>query len=192
MGRSPLLITEKELVQVLKDLEFKNTYSNLSQLYEAVCETPWAKNMTNAAGTSKPLKPINVYQYVQNFKIADQLKTKPGKRGNANLANIARTGKTGKGRVKKMEGKPGFLLAEARLKYNFKKRPKLLANVLKGSMSAAIKAKCLDCAGSAAEACKCTCYGCPLYLISPFTGKNNLSNTGYVEKEDDDDVQTNV
>lgn len=170
MGRAALKITKEDLVKVISELETKQTFINQTKLFDAVCATDWAKNMTNTVGDKKPLQPINVYQYTKNLGVT--FNTPKGKKGNPNIGS---SGKSSKNRSKKMEAKSGYYLALNELKYNFKKRPNLLKSVLKGSITAAVKAKCLDCCcGSVSEAKACTVYGCPLYLISPFTGGANV------------------
>ena len=189
MGRASLNIKREDLLKVCNELEAKETFSNHSRLFEAVCATDWAKNMTNSVGYKKPLAPINIYQYAKTFNLLELLKTAKGKKGNPNLGKVD---KNPGGRTKRMESKPGYYVALNELKSNFKERPRLLKNVLKGSLSAAIKAKCLDCCcGSISEVSKCTVYGCPLYLISPIAGKANIENSD-LDKGDDDEVHANI
>ena len=52
---------------------------------------------------------------------------------------------------------------------------KLVERTLQGSMSAAIKLKCIDCCcGDREEVRHCTSYGCPLYQFRPYQ-KNELT-----------------
>lgn len=179
MGRAALKITKEDLVKVIGELEASQTFANQSKLFDAVCATDWAKNMTNTVGDKKPLQPINVYQYAKNLGVT--FNTPKGKKGNPNIGKID---KSGKGRAKRMESKSGYYLSVNQLKSQLKKRPNLLKSVLKGSITAAVKAKCLECcSGSVSEAKACTVFGCPLYLISPFTGGANVDANDGDENE---------
>lgn len=170
MGRIALVIDAKELEAELLKLETNGTFENRSRLYEALCQTSWAKGIKDALGRSRGLTPANVYQRVKEFNLEAKLKTPQGKRGNPHLGQSS----TPRNRAESMKNKKGYLLAINRLRADFKKESerKLLAKLEKGSLKAGIALKCRECVCRVlSEAGRCTVFSCPLYLISPYTGK---------------------
>ena len=169
MGKAKILVDKKQLQQQIDLAEQKGTFENLSKLFEVIVQTDWAKNQKDSAGNKRALEIGTIANRVKEFGIVT--KTQQGKRGNPNIS------KTPRNRGESMKQKSGYNFALSHLKVDFKKdsqKKKLSKLIEKGSLKAAIALKCEECCcGVVAEARRCTVYGCPLWLVSPYTGHHH-------------------
>jgi len=147
-------VNKKELQNIINKLESEQTFINRNELFQAVADTDWAK------GHSRPLTKSVVYLRVKEFGI--QLKTPKGKKGNPNLNNT--------NREPKVLDSDLFKDLHGYVPSTYKN---LVKRIEKGSKTAAIKLKCLDCANYQPKEVKyCTVSSCPLWPIRPYQPKD--------------------
>lgn len=150
-------INRTELEKVVQEIEASNTFTNRSALFKAISETDWAK------GHKKPLTSSVVMLRINEFNIP--LKTPKGKKG-AGLDGARRTGAT----RERKKANPA-VISELR-KVTPKSRHRLVDKIENGSMSSAIKLKCLECGGYETKEIKfCTVRTCALWTIRPYQEK---------------------
>ena len=157
-GRKKIRVDKGEFQRVVEQLESQRTFTNPSELWQAVADTDWAKQQQ-----PRPLTAAVAYLRAREFGIVT--KTQPGKRGltRERLAGIPRKRRP---RAEKM-AVYGTTFAQMRSEY-----PKVFLPIIdraeKGSFRAAITLKCLECSGFVrAEARQCTVTNCSLYPHRP-------------------------
>lgn len=78
-GRKKLIVKKDELQSVVDKLESETAFKNMSQLYKAVADTEWAKNIKDEDGNVKSLKSQVVGLRIKEHDI--DCKTTKGKAG---------------------------------------------------------------------------------------------------------------
>jgi len=159
MARTKLEIDKEAFQKVVNDLESKQSFENPSLLWKAVEATEWAKGLQPRPLTAS-------VAYVRAKELGIVYKTVPGKKG----SGLRPPSGPRVPRAKKMEKFSGSF-SQMRLEV-----PDRWHNIVdkaeKGSKSAAIKLKCLDCCcWQPPEIKHCTCVGCPLFPVRPYQGK---------------------
>lgn len=158
MGRTKVTVDEAELRQVVNELEEKNSYANRSYLFKAIAETEWAKNGKYTVSV--------ISNRITEFKI--EVKTEKGRVG----GGVKNPGGTRKTRV--VPAKNLRALAQI-VPERFKGALKKLE---KGSLTAAIRLKCLDCTDyQRAEIVACPIISCALHHVRPYKGSPESSMT---------------
>lgn len=151
MGRTKVEIGQKQLAEAIRTAESQQTFSNRSKLANAVA---------NALGVS----PSVVILRIKEFAITPI--TPVGKRGRQKGAKLS-----GAHKQAMQEGRRGKKVGNiAILRKNFPlSRQNLLDRVEKGSLSAAVKANCLECTQfQVVEIKNCTCLNCPMHSFRPY------------------------
>lgn len=168
MGRSALVVKAPELQKVVSDLEATTTYSALSELCDAIAETPWAKNVRNEKHAIRGLSPQMAGIKIRELAIT--CKTQPGKRGRASGAKVNRTSKRDKAAKLKLGDYPSLLRKEVSGPDVPDRYKGLAEEALAGNAVAACKLQCGACMGytGAEKACNGKFGGtpCPLYVIN--------------------------
>lgn len=186
MGRVPLIIDKDKLLNQIKTLESTNTYTNQSQLFEAICKSEFGQSIVDGLGRPRTISPVNIYQYCKNYGLFGEITTPKGKRGGGLAGKRDRKSRrekfakhpqisTIKHELTKdiawvaggqpVNGKYGRNLNENRLK--------IVNKIIDGSATAAIRGKCLQCCNNqASEAARCNSVGCALYLLNPYLKHN--------------------
>ena len=167
MARTKLVIDKKRFQQEVAKLEKDGPLATRNDLWQALAETDWAKSLQ-----PRPLTAPVAYLRAKELDI--KCKTPLGKRG----------GKMTKERIEKMQaGRSGRTPRKEKLaafSYSFeemlKKVPenyhKEVEKAREGSLRAAVKLRCLDCAcWQTEEVRQCTCIACGLYPHRPFKAK---------------------
>ena len=174
MSRATVLIDKDELLEELLKAESTDTFSTFNELYEYVSCTDWGQNQKKSNGVECTVTVSVIALRVNQWNLKPHLKTTAGKRGGGKSnfppeqkPRIPRSVKLGKrpdsNEIKKQ-------LEESLYTSNGKYK-NLIKQVMKGSMPAVIKAKCLECTNlQAYEVKNCTIKGCPLYALRPFQG----------------------
>ena len=156
-GRKKLELNKNELQKIITQLEAKQTFANLSELFGAVENTEWAKTME-----PRPLKAPVVYQRVKELGII--CKTLPGKRGNPNLGKPNVNGEVvvKRSRAEKLIG---FNKSFAQMREEMPKEyHSLIVRAQAGSLKSAVRLKCIECSGYVkGEVNKCNVVACALY-----------------------------
>lgn len=146
MGRLALIINETQLENCIAKLESERTFSNLSELCQAVADSDWGKNVKNTRMIVRGISPQKVYQVINEHRIPHL--TKPGKRGRAAGQKVERST-----RSDKLSKKPVMVAFAAAMKKevsgtNVPEKYKALAEeALAGSFKASIKLHCAQCFG---------------------------------------------
>ena len=156
MGRTKVVLDKHELVSVINQLENEHKFSNRSELFKAV-----ADQLPNVSASVVLLR-------VKEFNIA--LKTPKGQRGRPKGVKLTQEQKDAmqKGRQSRTISNTNELL-----NYFPSSRHGLIRKVGKGSLSAAIKAKCLDCCNQdTKEITVCNITSCPLWGFRPYQNKS--------------------
>lgn len=154
MARTKIEVDKSQLVNVITQLENAKKFSNRNALYSEV------------AG-KMDISPSVVMLRVKEFDI--QLKTPKGKRGRQKGVKLSTAQKAAMqhGRARRTVDNLEVL------RNNFpQSKAGLIDRVGNGSLSAAIRAKCLDCCQYDHQEIKnCTCVGCPLHSFRPYQDK---------------------
>lgn len=182
MPRPTVLIDKSQLEQVIKDLESKQTFSNLSALCKSVCETDWAKSIKNSVGKDVVLQPQVVYNRIEEFKL--QLNTKPGKKGRAAGVKVSGVRRS---RSEKFSQNPLVQATIEKLRQDSpKSEGKLIDKIEGGSIKAMVKAMCRNCVCYEQSLIgDKSCLGCPLSPIV-FVNMKNYKK----EQESDESVNS--
>jgi hypothetical protein len=161
MARVKLEISKKDLQAAIDKLEATQTFATLSDLWLAVENTEWAKNLQ-----PRPLKAPVVLQRVRELKCTT--KTQPGKKGRLKGAGPVNRTK----RSDKFAKSAAITDAFDGLRKNMsEKYHGLIDNIqYRGSLKAAVKAMCLQCTNEQPKEVKlCTSgHHCPLWAFRPF------------------------
>tara|TARA_R110000824_G_scaffold280251_1_gene468376 strand:+ start:9962 stop:10456 length:495 start_codon:yes stop_codon:yes gene_type:complete len=164
MPRTKLIINRRDLQTNIAQVEGSSTFDTRQSLAEAVADTDWAKNYK-----PKPITASVVLLRIAEFKIEPN--TPKGKRGRSKGIKLSAGQKAAMqaGRGKKEVDKEAI----SRLRnYCPTVHQGLVDKIAKGSKVAAIKLKCLDCAGwNKSEIKHCTIQTCPLWTIRPYQNK---------------------
>lgn len=186
MPRPTVLIDQAALTSVINDLESKESFTNFSALCQKVCETDWAKGLTNSAGKHVTLQPQVVYSRIVEFKIPTI--TKAGKKG-----RVAGTKVTGI-RTPRATKFAANALVQKSLADMRKTLPKsetgLINKIEQGSIKAMVKAFCRNCVAYEASLIgDASCSGCPLspIVFSKLT-KYKTQRCNSVEEQEDEDA----
>jgi len=157
MSRAKVEISKKAFLKALKVAEMHGPLKNRSTLFKRIAELLC-------------ITPSVALLRLAEFKIDP--KTPKAKRGDGLKQGIKTTRVPRADKLKSKYAKSVLEIWENNLpvSYRIKEKGKsLIRNVRKGSMSAVIKAKCLDCcAGEEQEIRMCNIKSCPLYLYRPF------------------------
>jgi hypothetical protein len=169
VAKTSLKVNKEQLQKIVTELESKTTFRNHTELWKAVCETEWAKNLK-----PKPLTPSVAYLRAKEFKIA--IITKPGRirhsqddsilnyKHDADLAVLDIP--EGKSLDKAAFSK--FLIRSVP-QTHYRRYKKLVEKVSKGFKAPAIKLKCITCSDfNVGEVKHCQVFECPLYMVRPF------------------------
>lgn len=153
-------IDVNRLQQEINKAEAAQTFKNQSELFQYLSNTDWAKNQR------KPFSSSVLYlRYKQNNLI---IKTLKGKRGREVGTAVNRVNKSDK--ICKY---PNFKENVESLKRDLPNNPKLVENIVKGSLKAAVAAQCILCCGGDKSLVKsCNVISCSLYLFSPYVNRN--------------------
>jgi hypothetical protein len=155
-GRKPIEIDKNHFQDVVSELESNKTFPTRTALWEAVCETEWAKTRI-----PRPLTPQVALLKAEEFNL--QIKTPKGMRG-------ITKGSHRPSRVPKK--KREFSMEEVEKRIPPEERKKLQKTIQKaktGSLKARIKLNCLDCCcWQIVEVAKCPNKHCPLWDVRPY------------------------
>ncbi len=163
MARTKLEISKAEFQKVVTDLEASQVFDNPSYLWKAVEQTEWAQNLK-----PRPLTASVAYMRAKELGIV--YNTKPGKLGREALeSGVRKVRKAGSIKMRK------FVDSFTKMRKEMPKRyHPLIERAEKGSKTACVKLKCLECANwQTSEVRKCVISSCPLFPIRPFQGKND-------------------
>lgn len=171
MGRAGILIKQDELLAELLEAEETAEFDSYSELYEYVSGSDWGQNQMKTDGNEGIATASVISLRVTQWDLKKHLKTTKGdvgkgiRNGNKGSVREARSVKMNK-RTDKQEIEDALneSLGTPNGKYD-----KLIKQVMKGSMPAIVKAKCLDCTClQVYEIKNCTMKGCALYAVRPF------------------------
>lgn len=177
-GRKTIEFDIPTIQKLIMLAEEKNTYSGRDPLYNEVVRLYKESGAPNA----DRLTPILVYQRVKKFNL--EVKTAPGKRGRAKGEGFpARrtTPTTSPAKSAHIQKLRRFVINEGYPHTKDKNKPahvraiKLVDKVARGSMKAAIRLKCLECANFDREEIKnCQCGDtCSLWSLRPYQQELN-------------------
>jgi hypothetical protein len=163
-GRKKLEFDKVVFQKIIDELESKQEFVNPSKLWEAVCDTEWAKGLD-----PRPLTPAVAYMRAKQLNVTT--KTKSGKRGAISLTpeHLAKM-QEGRGkrrsRAEKMEKHTKTFVSMK------KEYPAQFLSLIEkaqcGSLRAAIVLKCIECSGfNRSEARLCVISECALYPHRP-------------------------
>ena len=157
-GRKPIVVNREELQMAIRALESMNTFTNRSQLWDAVEKSQWA------LGQPKPLSGQMAMLKAKEFNL--EIKTPIGKRGREKGCGPI----PGGGRRKRRFNEESIVAlkngipAEERVK-----REKTINKAATGSLKAAVKLKCLDCTNwTPGEIATCQIQECSLWNYRPY------------------------
>jgi hypothetical protein len=176
MARVTIPVDQNKLLQCIKEAEKNGPLSNLNALYQEVARLYGDPKVTYSV----------VGLRIAQWKLPKI--TKAGKKGrsggNPTWLTGSRTGKrTSKAEKFKKDDTIQNILKEHRRITPERFLP-VVEQMAKGSRSAAVKLKCLDCVGWVTSEVKlCPSDDCPLYLFRPYRGKADGSNDEQEESE---------
>lgn len=157
MSRAKIKVSKKDFIKALKAVETHGPLKNRSVLLKKIAEI-------------LDISPSVALLRLAEFKInpkTPKIKRGSGLKRGIKIVRVSRADK-----LKSKHAKIVLKIWENSLptSYRIKEKGKsLIRNVRKGSMSAIVKAKCLDCcAGEEQEIKMCNIKSCPLYLYRPF------------------------
>ena len=154
MARTPIAVDSQELQRVINELEEKHNFSNLSELYNAIAETEFAKNCK-----PRPLSAQVAMIRIKEYNLS--VRTQRGQKGKPSGLTSVNRG------VRRNRQIPLEIVQE--LRDNYKEQLGLVEKIAKGSLKAALTLKCIDCSGgSKKEVARCTITSCPLYGFRPY------------------------
>jgi hypothetical protein len=164
MSRKSLEIDKSLVEKIATDLEAKGPLPNRSKLYEAIV-VELVKNHGY-----KPFSATVIYQRNKEWKI--EFKTPVGVRGQhlagGNIEAIKKWRESG-GESNQRKVGDSTQLIKHWTKEEKGKYLKLAKSIKRGSLKAAVKLKCLECANyDKKEIADCLCKDCPLFPVRPF------------------------
>lgn len=152
MARERLSPDKAEFQKVINDLEAAQTFSCLSELWDAVAETEWAR--------TRHCRPLtNQVAAIRAKELGLTWKTVAGRKEDRHVP---------RGPV---------VIAPAAVQQVIAMMPEkptesVVAKIAKGSLRMAIKLKCLDCSNFQKKEVKnCPVTSCPLWAVRPFQDK---------------------
>ena len=168
MSKTPIEINKELFLQIIQDLENRETFANRSKLFEAVV----ADYNKLKADNLKAITPPIVYLRTNEWEV--ELKTPKGKRGRAK-GSAAPVG-FGQGRPRKNKAAfakkyaANFEALRDDLKRQDQERFLPLVDAMeRGSRKAGIKLHCLDCYGySTGEVRRCQSITCAMHPFRPY------------------------
>lgn len=166
MSKKPIELNKSTVEQIVAKLEAAKTYPNRNALYKDIVD-----ELVKNHGY-KPFSSATIYLRVKEWNL--ELKTPQGKRGGGlkgnpeALKNWRESNKNGEGpksrNVDNTKPLIQFWSKEMNGKYL-----KLAKSIKRGSLKAAVKLKCLECANFQLEEIKdCQCTDCPLWPVRPY------------------------
>lgn len=159
-GKPKLILDKDEFQSVVDTLESNHTFANKGELWDAVEQTEWAKKQM------RPLKAQVAYNRARELGITT--KTKAGRKEDFK--------RTYEPKVVDQQA------AQAVLDTFPEPIQRTIKKIKKGSLRAAIKAKCLDCSGlSKKEVRVCPVTNCPLWLVRPFQNKSKTEGSECIQ-----------
>jgi ribosomal protein S27E len=179
--RTEVPVIKESLLNAINHAEKGGPLKNINELTKIVAE------IYNSNNPSNKISPAIVLLRIKNWAI--DIKTKPGKRGRQPGSKLSdehkaamqsgRTSRTAKFATKE-DITSGFKLMHSIVPERF---ANIVVKLQKGSKSAALKLKCLDCSNwQPIEIKQCTCNECPLYAFRPYQGK--VTTNSLVELEE--------
>lgn len=166
MGRSPLIVKKEELQKIVSELEATRTFTNQQELFLAVSESEWGKNVRNANWRVKGIQPAVVYNKIRELGVT--VKTPKGRKGRVAGQVVNRTARADKMKRKDIQK----AVADVRKDINLypgdnAKYMRIVDKVAEGSLKDAIKLKCMECRGyEGTDYKECKSTGCPLLPIN--------------------------
>jgi len=152
MPRTKVEIDKSELVAVINRLETSSKFNTRTDLSNAI-----AKELN--------ISPAVVLLRIKEFNI--EPKTPKGKRGRQKGTSLTEEQKKAM-QAGRSKSKTAINVENLR-KYFPKSRSGLIDKIEKGSLTAAVKAKCLDCCSFDTNEIKnCACVSCPLFEFRPY------------------------
>jgi hypothetical protein len=164
MGRSTIIFEQDKLVSAINAVESRQTFPSRDAMFKAAIES---YKIEFGGLNADRLTNILVYQRVKQWNVP--LKTTAGKKG-----RVAGTKMEIKQRKSISSSSVGIkaLLTQINTDAPPEMRGRLndlVAKMQNGSLKAAIKLNCLNCANYQREEVKhCECYECPLFSIRPY------------------------
>lgn len=164
-GRAKLEINANEFQDQVDRLEEQRVFANLSELWQAVTDTEWAKSQQ-----PRPLTCAVAHQRAKELEI--KTKTKAGRRGRPKGAKLSteqkeamQAGRKG-GRAQKMKA---FAATFREAKKELSDNVNIVEKAESGSLRAAIKGKCMQCTAEQRQEIRhCQVIGCLLYPHRPY------------------------
>ena len=158
-GRKPIEINKVEFQACVSEIEGKNTFSNRTELWEAVEASDWAK-------TREPRPLTSQVALLKAEELGLEIKTVKGKRGKTKGCGPVSVG----GRKKKVFSpvniRSGIPLD---MRASLEKAVQRAAN---GSLKARIKLMCMDCTNwQKKEIALCENIQCPMHDVRPYKVK---------------------
>lgn len=159
MGKVAIQVNREELQMAIRALENLNSFSNRTQLWQAVENSDWAKSLA-----PRPLSGQMAMLKAKQFDL--EIKTPLGRKGREKGSGPI----PGGGRRKKKVGEDNLREVIAGLPVELKEKyAKTIEKFENGSLKAAVKLKCLDCCNwSSGEVGNCEMLSCTLWSHRPY------------------------
>lgn len=157
-GRKPIAINKEELTALIAAVESSEQFTSRNALWVAVANTAKAKEI----GLSQQVAMLRAKEW------GIEPKTPRGMRGRVKGQVVPQTGKR---KSKRMS-----LTIINTLKAAFPEhRHGLVHRAAKGSLTAAVRLKCLDCCNQDVDSIRqCTIVACPLWTFRPYRGNSKV------------------
>jgi hypothetical protein len=178
MAKPTLIINAKEFQNVVNELESKNTFKNIGELWKAIEETSWAKSL-------KPRPLTFSVAMIRAKELGITTKTLPGKRGKEKGSTLTEEHKAAlkEGRKNKKKISTTHKKTFDAMRKTMPNRIPLIIRAEQGSKNAFIKLNCLDCSDNQPSEVKyCQCYDCPMFPIRPYQKSKNSELHELTEK----------
>jgi len=174
MGRKTIKVNKTKLQNAIKEAEKDGPLTNLSALWIKAAEI-----YNGMSGIPEPITHSVAMLRTKAFKLKHQ--TKPGKRGGGKGFGGNKGNRTTKADKLKNSAKAQKALKILREHITEERFLTILERIEKGSRSAAVKMKCIECMGfQPAEVKRCTVYTCPLWCFRPYQGSEELEKAATV------------
>lgn len=188
MGRSSLVVKATELQNIIDQLEAKQTFINMSELQDAIADTPWAKDIRNEKHAIRGLSPQMVYIKIKEFGLTT--KTKAGKKGRVAGAPVVKTSRREKlaknPRMKQFAKDITSEINTGEVPDTYKKAAD---GAIAGEMRGCVKLMCGQCFGYTGNEKSCDNTRCGLYplnlLVFPNRRKLVENAEGFYDSERD-------
>jgi hypothetical protein len=163
MSRRTIPIDKTKLCGIIQELENTQTFLNRSSLFQSVVST-YNKDNSDSLLTVPVL-------YLRLKEWGTPLKTPKGKKGRQKGEIINPVGRITRNEKFSQNGTTKTALAKM-LKVLPERFLPVGKKVIRGSLTAAVRLKCLDCSDyETTEVRKCECYECSLWAFRPYQGK---------------------